>query len=172
MSGLKLNVLIAAASPIPFTVIGAENGRDCARILATERVDVAFIDVTMPEMNGMDAVGVVRRAGNKTFVTLMSTNANKVRLQLARQLKVYEFLAKPFSREDVHAILRTYCRITVPSGALVVDDSATVRRIMRRVFDDSIFRIRTTEAGDGQTALSYSESCRYDVVFLDCNMPD
>jgi CheY-like chemotaxis protein len=101
----------------------------------------------------------------------MSANANKVRLQLARQLRAYEFLAKPFSHEDAHAILRTYCRVTVPSQALVVDDSATVRRIVRRVFDDSIFSIETTEAGDGKTALAYSRTCRNDVVFLDCNMP-
>jgi CheY-like chemotaxis protein len=185
MSRFKLNVLvaddskavhsvfteIAAASPVPIALFRAEDGRECMDILNSGRINVAFIDVNMPEMSGMDALGEVRRAGNKTFVALMSANANKVRLQLARQLKAYEFLAKPFAHDDVQAILQTYCRVTVPSQALVVDDSATVRRIVRRVFDDSIFSIETTEAGDGETALSYSENSRYDVVFLDCNMP-
>ena len=45
----------------------------------------------------MEAVGKARTVGNKTFVTLMSANANQRRMQLAQQLKVYEFLAKPFA---------------------------------------------------------------------------
>jgi DNA-binding NtrC family response regulator len=185
VSRLSLNVLIAddsravhsifaeiaAASPVPIKLMRAENGRECMKILNEGRTNVAFIDVNMPEMSGMDAVGEARRTGDKTFVALMSGNSNKVRLQLARQLKVYEFLAKPFSAADVLAILQTYCRVTAPSEALIVDDSATVRRIIRRVFDDSIFNIDSTEAADGETALAYTENNSYDAVFLDCNMP-
>ena len=125
----------------------------------------------MPEMSGMEAVGKARTVGNKTFVTLMSANANQRRLQLAQQLRVYEFLAKPFTTEQVMEILKTYCRVTVPSNALVVDDSATVRRIIKKVFANSIFNIDITEAGDGQTALDHCENGEFDVVFLDCNMP-
>jgi CheY-like chemotaxis protein len=125
----------------------------------------------MPEMSGMEAVGKARTVGNKTFVTLMSANANQRRLQLAQQLRVYEFLAKPFTTEQVMEILKTYCRVTVPSNALVVDDSATVRRIIKKVFANSIFNIDITEAGDGQTALDHCENGEFDVVFLDCDMP-
>ena len=185
VSRLSLNVLIAddsraihnifaeiaAASPIPIKLIGAENGRRCMEILNEGRINIAFIDVNMPEMSGMDAVVEARRGGTKTFVVLLSTTENKIRLQLARQLKVYEFLAKPFSTADVLAILQTYCRVTAPSAALIVDDSATVRRIIRRVFDDSIFNIDPTEAADGETAVAYAENNSYDAVFLDCNMP-
>ena len=85
--------------------------------------------------------------------------------------RVYEFLAKPFTPEQVMEILKTYCRVTVPSNALVVDDSATVRRIIKKVFANSIFNIDVTEAGDGQTALDHCENGEFDVVFLDCNMP-
>jgi CheY-like chemotaxis protein len=162
---------IAAEFALPIRLFGAENGRECMEALNDGRINVAFIDVNMPDMSGMDAIGESRRTGSKTFVTLMSATASKVRLQLARQLKVYEFLAKPFAAADVHAILQTYCRVTVPTEALVVDDSATVRRIICRVFEDSIFSIHSTEAADGEAALALARDRRYDVVFLDCNMP-
>lgn len=162
---------IAANSPIPFDLVTARNGRECMDILGRGRINVAFIDVTMPEMNGMDAVDGARRIGNKTFIALMSTSANKRRLQLARQLKVYDLLIKPFTPEDVIAILQTYCRVTVPSRALIVDDSATVRSIIKRVLANSIFNIDPTEVGDGETALAYCRNAGFDVVFLDCNMP-
>ena len=162
---------IAETSPISFDILTARNGPQCAALLGSGRVNVAFIDVAMPEMNGMDAVEAARRGGTKTFITLMSAEANKRRMQLARQLKVYEFLTKPFAREDVYAILQTYCRVTVPSQALIVDDSATVRQIIRRVLANSIFNLDPTEVSDGDSALAYCGNGRFDVVFLDCNMP-
>jgi CheY-like chemotaxis protein len=185
MTGIKLKVLVAddsklvhdvfnqisAHSPIPFDVVSAEDGQQCWDTLNRGGIHLAFIDVNMPEMSGMEAVGKARTGGNKTFVTLMSANANQRRMQLARQLRVYEFLAKPFTTEQVMEILKTYCRVTVPSNALVVDDSATVRRIIKKVFANSIFNIDVTEAGDGQAALDYCENGEFDVVFLDCNMP-
>jgi CheY-like chemotaxis protein len=185
MQSVKLKVLVAddsrlvhdvfnqisGHSPIPFDVVSVDDGQQCWDILHRGGIHLAFIDVNMPEMSGMEAVGKARTVGNKTFVTLMSANTNQRRMQLAQQLRVYEFLAKPFTTEQVMTILKTYCRVTVPSSALVVDDSATVRRIIRKVFASSIFNIDVTEAGDGQMALDHCESGEFDVVFLDCNMP-
>jgi CheY-like chemotaxis protein len=185
MSALKLKVLvaddsavihsifadIAEHSPIAFDIIRADNGRQCEQFLKTGGVNVAFIDVNMPDISGMEAVGVARQLGNKTFVALMSVNANERRLQLARQLKVYEYLEKPFTADDVVGILHNYCRVIVPSQALIVDDSATVRRIIQKVLRSSIFNIDVAEAGNGSDALELCENGEFDVIFLDCNMP-
>ncbi len=185
MQGFKLKVLvaddsrlihdifndIASRSPIPFEVISADDGQQCVDALNRGGIHLAFIDVNMPEMSGMEAVGKARTVGNKTFVTLMSANANQRRMQLALQLRIYEFLSKPFTAEQVMRILQTYCRVTLPSNALVVDDSTTVRRIIKKVFANSIFNIDVTEAGDGQTALDCCARGEFDAVFLDCNMP-
>jgi CheY-like chemotaxis protein len=185
MSNFKLRVLvaddsapvhhifadIAESSPVPFDLIRAENGRQCMELLNRGGVNLAFIDVSMPEMSGMEAVALARNAGNKTFVALMSGTTSEGRLDIARKLKVYEYLTKPFKPEEVHAILRTYCRIAVPSQALVVDDSATVRRIITKVLNDSIFNIDPTEASNGEAALEQFDNGDFDVVFLDCNMP-
>jgi CheY-like chemotaxis protein len=185
MQGFKLKVLvaddsklihdifndIASRSPIPFEVISADDGQQCMDALNRGGIHLAFIDVNMPEMSGMEAVGKARTVGNKTFVTLMSANANQRRMQLALQLRIYEFLSKPFTAEQVMRILQTYCRVTLPSNALVVDDSTTVRRIIKKVFANSIFNIDVTEAGDGQTALDCCARGQFDAVLLDCNMP-
>jgi CheY-like chemotaxis protein len=162
---------LAEHSPVPFEPLRADNGRQCVEFLNRGGVNLAFIDVNMPDMTGMEAVGAARYVGNKTFVTLMSTAATPRRLQLARQLKAYEFLPKPFTGEDVVRILHTYCRVTAPTRALVVDDSATVRKILTKVFSNSIFNIDITEADDGKSALAECESGEFDVIFMDCNMP-
>jgi DNA-binding NtrC family response regulator len=185
MSAFKLKVLvaddsttvhgifadIAEASSIPFEIVKAMNGRQCMEFLNHGGINLAFVDVNMPEMNGMEAVSQARLVGVKTFVTLMSTNTDPRRLTLARQLKVYEFLAKPFTLADVEAILKTYCRVTVPMRALMVDDSATVRRLVQRIVTGSIFNIDCEEAGDGEKALTLCDAKDFDLVLLDCNMP-
>jgi two-component system, chemotaxis family, chemotaxis protein CheY len=162
---------IAGHSPIPFDCVHAENGRECVDLLNRSDINMAFIDVNMPEMTGMEAVGAARLSGNKTFIVLMSALTSAVRLKLAHALKVHEYLNKPFTEDDVIAMLRTYLRVTVPVKALIVDDSATARKIVRKVLTSGVFNIAVTEAGDGEAAIACCESGGFDVVFLDCNMP-
>jgi CheY-like chemotaxis protein len=185
MAALKLRVLVAddsstiqeffadvaVTSPIPFDIIKAVNGRQAIEFLNGGGINVAFVDVNMPEMSGMEAVGAARQVGLKTFIALMSGQTSERRLQIARALKVYEYLSKPFTAADVHEVLRTYCRVTVPTKLLIVDDSTTVRRIVSKVLANSIFNIDVTEAGDGRSALDHCVSGEFDAIFLDCNMP-
>lgn len=167
----KLMTSIILRSPFNVEIIAEDNGRECLERLAQNDIDLAFIDVNMPEMNGMEALCAARLKGIKTFVTVMSTRGSDVRLQLARQLKSYEYLIKPFKDEDVQAILQTFARIKQRTRALIVDDSTTVRRTIQKITANSIFRITCDEAADGKEAIrSYYEN-GYDIVFLDYNMP-
>src|SRR5215468_8065962 len=117
--------LIGDALPVDYAldVTHAFDGLECLNAL-DDGVDLAFIDVHMPTMGGMDAVWAARIAGNKTFVTLISGRANRRCIDLARQLGAYEFLTKPFDNKDIAAILSTYQRVSTPMQILLVDDSA------------------------------------------------
>ncbi|MGB6999457.1 MAG: response regulator, partial [Pseudolabrys sp.] len=70
------------------SIVHALDGLECLNAL-DDGVDLAFIDVHMPTMGGMDAVWAARIAGNKTFVTLMSGQADRRCIDLARQLGAY-----------------------------------------------------------------------------------
>jgi CheY-like chemotaxis protein len=155
----------------PIEMVEAGDGRDCLRLLGSGEFGLAFIDVFMPEMSGLEALDKARFMGNKTFVTLMSAYPNQRCLKLARELQAYEFLFKPFGRSDIEAILHTYRRACRPMRALIVDDSPTQRRIVSRVLARSVFRIEIEESGDGGAALERCASRGFDLVFLDCNMP-
>ncbi len=154
-----------------FRVVHAENGRDCLQALAKGQIDLAFIDIVMPEMSGLDALAKARFMGDKTFVTIMSAQANDRVFALARELRSYEFLIKPFKPKDVEAILATYRCVHKRLSALVVDDSGTTRAIVRKVLARSIFRIDVEERANGSAAVELCRSRTFDVVFLDCNMP-
>jgi len=152
-------------------LVEVANGRDCVKELTRGDIDLAFIDVYMPEMSGLDALRGARHIGIKTFVTLMSGPDSDKFMDLAQQLNAYEFLRKPFGIRDVEGIIETYRKVVGPTKVLIVDDSMTFRRIVEQVLDASIFRLDCYEAPDGATALAYCDRVDFDIVFLDCNMP-
>jgi len=159
------------ASKLSLRVSATDNGRDCLTLLNGGNIDLAFIDVNMPELKGTEAFWAARKQGIQTFVTLMSTPPSTEAVEMARKLNAYEFLFKPFKAEDAVAIMQTFERITSPTKVLIVDDSLTVRQIVQRVVKGSMFNCDIADAADGQTALALCRAAQFDVVFLDCNMP-
>jgi DNA-binding NtrC family response regulator len=172
-SQVTVQLLAEAArlSKLPLRLSTTDNGRDCLTLLNGSNIDLAFIDVHMPELSGTEAFWSARKLGVKTFVTLMSSPPASEAVDMAIRLKAYEFLFKPFALNDALAIINTYARISSPTKALIVDDSLTVRQIVQKILQGSVFNCEIAEAGDGETALRLVRAGQFDVVFLDCNMP-
>jgi DNA-binding NtrC family response regulator len=161
----------ARASKLPLRLSTTDNGRDCLTLLNGSNVDLAFVDVQMPELLGTEAVWSARKLGIQTFVTLMSSPPAAEAVETAKKLRAYEFLFKPFQVDDAVSIIKTYERISSPTKVLIVDDSSAVRQIVQKIINASIFNCEITEAADGETALTFCRTGHFDVVFLDCNMP-
>jgi CheY-like chemotaxis protein len=162
---------VVASAPWPLELVTAETGLECMALLDQGDIDLAFIDVHMPEMSGMEAVGRARFKGNKTFVTLMSGKSDERRLKVARQVRAYEYLVKPFTAGDVLDILKTYRSVSKRTRTLIVDDSRTIRQVILRVLKRSVFNLVIDEASSGERALKLFTEGDYDLVFLDYNMP-
>ena len=168
-----LHELIRSALPAEYSsqTVHAFDGDEC--LLALDHgVDIAFIDVHMPGMGGLDALWAARIAGNKTFVTLISGRPTKRGIDLARKLNVYEFLIKPFHSDDIGTVMQTYQRISTPLHVLLVDDSSVFIKIMRKVLAGSIFHLDIEDASTGRAAVARCRQKAFEVVFLDVNMPD
>ena len=131
-----------------------DNGRECLTLLNGANIDLAFIDVHMPELSGTEAFWSARKQGIKTFVTLMSTPPAAEAVDMAIKLRAYEFLFKPFTVSDAVGIIKTYARISSPTKILIVDNSSAVRQIVQKIVHGSVFNCEITEAGDGDTALA------------------
>lgn len=160
-----------AKSGVAAACVETGDGRSCLRQLTDGDFDIAFVDVHMPRLSGMDALAQSRRDGVGTFAVMMSTERNPGKLNFARNLGAYEYLAKPFSQQDVAAIVANYLRFTSPASVLLVDDSASARSVIRRVLAESIFNLDIDEVADGPTALVRYQARQHDIVFLDINMP-
>ncbi len=62
-------------------------------------------------------------------------------------------------------------RVRLPSRVLVVDDSSTMRSIVRKTLAATRFPLDVSEADEGFAALKLVREGDFHIVFLDHNMP-
>lgn len=83
--------------------IGARNGHEAIELMkqATIAFDIALIDVTMPDISGMQVMKTVREYSPKLPIVMMSGCAIEVLDPSAQGDGKYSFLPKPFMLEDL-----------------------------------------------------------------------
>ncbi len=156
----------------PLTVIEAAAGDEALAIMRQSPVDMIFCDIHLPGISGLEALAHAFATQERPpFMVLMSSlDAEAVR-EVGRKLRVYEFLKKPFRTSDVLNAVSAYDRLSRVTRALLVDDSSTARKLMRRILERSQFRLDVQEADSGEEALKLAGLTDFDAIFLDANMP-
>jgi CheY-like chemotaxis protein len=154
-----------------FEVSMVRNGQDAVQNLSKNAFDLAFLDINMPQMNGVEVMAAIHVMGGKTFAISMSNDLDAASEQKLKSFGAYDFLEKPFTNKQVHQIVKTYDTIRTQHSALIVDDSATVRKIVEKVLKKSIFDLNIDHAEDGPSALEKVKAKRYRIIFSDFNMP-
>ncbi len=79
---------------------------------------------------------------------------------------------KPSRPEEAQCAVDRSIRVLVPTRVLVVDDSATMRSIVRKALAATRFPFEVSEAEEGLAALKLVREGDFHIVFLDYNMPD
>lgn len=148
------------------------NGADALALLQKKPIDIAFIDINMPGLEGPDVVSAMRGSKSEHCLTIaMSTSMNQKAEAVLRAYGAYHFLQKPFTPDQVAEIFETYMMMTTAYPILVVDDSATMRKLTRKVLENSRFAFDIGEADSAETALRVIAGGKYRLVLTDFNMP-
>jgi len=81
----------------------AGNGQEALDILELVWIDLVLLDLNMPVMDGEQFAQELRRRPDlkDVAVVIVSTEANKDRLQRLRDLGIVDSLHKPFEPEDL-----------------------------------------------------------------------
>jgi CheY-like chemotaxis protein len=163
---------VHASVPIEVTEVEAAADASAARqSLASEAFDVVFFDSRMPKNERLLVLDAIRTAPSRPLAILIGAAEMKTREVLTDGLEVDGLLAKPIEPTEVTELVGNCIRARVPSRVLIVDDSSTVRAIVRKVLQASRFRLNAEEASEGNAAIERVETQRFDIVFLDCHMP-
>ncbi|KAF0231427.1 MAG: Signal transduction histidine [Beijerinckiaceae bacterium] len=157
----------------PILVIEAGTGEEALGIMQNAQVDVIFCDIQLPGISGPEALAhAYGVAAERPFMVLMSTRHTSEFRVIGQGIGVYEFLAKPFKAFDVLNAIAAYDRLRRVTRTLLIDDSATARKLMTRILGRSQFHIELHEAASGAEAIRLAHATDFDVIFCDFNMPD
>lgn len=99
-------------------VLLANDGLAALEKLRQQKADIIFTDLEMPRMNGYDLISAVRAHAelNRIPMVLVTSRSAQKHLDKALQLGVNACLTKPFTRDDLAAMLSKYAGY-VPAGA-------------------------------------------------------
>jgi CheY-like chemotaxis protein len=114
--------------------------------------------------------GALRGAeGHPALVLLAPTSQEAGKLAAGAQVDA--IVVKPAKVADAKAVIESCSRLKVPSHVLMVDDSPTMRTIVRKILAGCRFPLEIAEAKEGGEALKQIGAGKFDFVFLDYNMP-
>lgn len=148
-------------------VVEVSTGQACLEELATNSYDMAFIDLFFPDLTGLEVLSLARASGSRTFVTVVSEERTPEAVEMAKALRAYDFLEKPFKSDAVTRVLDTYAQASQRRRILVVDDSGSARQVMSRIIGRSFFRFDVLEAPDPVTGFEMFVADRPEVVLID-----
>lgn len=148
--------------PVEFFAYKASSG---AAVLADGGADICLIDndLPAPEKAAVIANARSRKPGPLVFVSGPPGGP--------RPDGIDGMLAKPSSQEEARNLVEICVRATIPTRVLIVDDSGTMRSIVRKILSGSRFALDMHEAAEGFAALEQLRSGNFGMVFLDYNMP-
>ena len=96
------------------------DGNEALRILSTERIDVAVLDVMMPGPNGLSLCRTLRQGGDYTVPVILLTALSEEDDRIAGlEAGADDYLTKPFSPRELALRVRSVLRRTPAPPAAV-----------------------------------------------------
>jgi two-component system chemotaxis response regulator CheY len=84
-------------------VVEADNGRTAVDAYVRERPDAVLMDITMPEMDGLDALAAIRQIDPTARVAMLTAMGQQAIVVEAIKRGARDFVVKPFDADRVLA---------------------------------------------------------------------
>ena len=91
-------------------IFDASNGIDAIALFRREHPDIVFLDIRMPGMNGLQALGEMLADNPAAFIVIDSAESTAENVRAALELGAKGFIVKPFNMQKVQSILDNYFR--------------------------------------------------------------
>ena len=87
----------------------ASNGVEVIEMMKTSKFDIIFMDVQMPEMDGLEASSLIRKDyGDTPFIVAMTANSSAADKEKCLNSGMNHFISKPFIIEQVMSVLQLF----------------------------------------------------------------
>lgn len=90
---------------LDFTVYEASNGREAIEILKEETPDMLFLDMLLPEVNGMAVLNHISSTGQINHMHTVMISSNKQFASIAKPGSSIQFLLKPVRPQQIQQLV-------------------------------------------------------------------
>ena len=100
-------------------VVGtAKNGREAVSMFAKFRPELVTMDITMPEMDGIQCIKEVLKLRSDSLILVISALADKSTAIEALKSGAHGFLTKPFSDRELNEAMKELIRGAQETGQM------------------------------------------------------
>lgn len=85
--------------------IEGKNGSEAVELYKSEKPDLVFMDIVMPEKDGTTALGEIKNFDNDAVIIIVSSVGTQEQLKKAIQLGAKDFIQKPFEKNQIKEII-------------------------------------------------------------------
>jgi CheY-like chemotaxis protein len=149
-------------------VVTASDGAEALVLARTLHPAAITLDVLMPGMDGWEVLRELKRDPETRDIPVLMVTMTDDR-ELGYSLGATEFLTKPVERVHLVQLLERYAPDDAERLALVVDDGAENREVLRLALEREGWQV--TEAENGREALERVVSNPPSLILLDLMMP-
>jgi two-component system, cell cycle sensor histidine kinase and response regulator CckA len=124
--GVVRKIAFRLLSEAGYRVFEASSAAEALEVLATSRqpINLAIVDVVLPEVNGVDLVRIVREEWPSTHILFMSAFPAEILVREGLDHPNVMFLAKPFTRDELLAkVVTALAPVNLPQDASEGDRS-------------------------------------------------
>jgi CheY-like chemotaxis protein len=149
-------------------VVTASDGEEGLNLARTLHPAAITLDVLMPGMDGWEVLRELKADPETRDIPVIMVTMTDDR-ELGYALGATEFLTKPVNRGQLVQLLERYAVEGVERRALVVDDKAENRELLRRALENEGWQV--SEAENGRVALENLAEHAPSLILLDLMMP-
>jgi len=151
-------LLVQILSQYDVTPIEAQDGVEVLEILKSQKIDMIFLDILMPNLNGYETMFALQK-DNKTKnipIVVVSANVFKEDKEKALALGASAFLAKPITDFDLYTILANSIAIkNTPKKSIEIEDNFIILEQCKKSMEESIKKL------DGNSILELLEKYNF-----------
>lgn len=99
-------LLVRYLAPFGFTIYEAQNGEEALKSVEANKVDLIFMDILMPILDGLQTTKQLREKGLTLPIVIVSAHAFEEEKQKSYQSGATAYLNKPFEESELFDVLK------------------------------------------------------------------
>ncbi len=160
-----------------FETIQASTGEMALEILDQEKIDILFLDIKLPDMDGLEVLSWVKKEKpDCEAIVITGFGAEEIAVQSLKRGAI-DYIEKPLKFDEINTALgraqekiANRAELSFKNTLLVIDDYVEQVELLRAVLEKKGFTVLSAQSG--KEGLDIIEKNKVDVIITDICMND